>query len=55
FSMCRIAMFPLMYAAYLSQQTTAPSHIQALISIPINCHLSCALVLAPQIYWLSLM
>ena len=55
FAMCRVALFPLMYAAYLSQQTVAPSHIQALLTVPIRCHLSCLLVLAPQIYWLSLM
>lgn len=55
FAMCRVALFPLMYAAYLSQQTIAPSHIQALLSVPLRCHLSCLVVLAPQIYWLSLM
>ncbi|CAL4065544.1 unnamed protein product [Meganyctiphanes norvegica] len=55
FSMCRVALFPIMYAVYLSQQTKTPSHIQALIDIPIKCHLSCAVVLAPQLYWLNLM
>lgn len=55
FAMCRVAMFPVMYAVYLTQQTVAPSHIHALASIPIMCHLSCLLVLAPQIYWLGLM
>ncbi|KAK4328677.1 hypothetical protein Pmani_000924 [Petrolisthes manimaculis] len=55
FAMCRVAMFPVMYAVYLSQQTVAPSHIHALASIPIMCHLSCLLVLAPQIYWFGLM
>ena len=55
FSMCRVAMFPVMYTVYLSQQTRAPSHIHALASIPITCHLSCLLVLAPQIYWLNIM
>lgn len=55
FAMCRVAMFPVMYAVYLSQQTKAPSHIQALASIPVTCHLSCLLVLAPQLYWFSMM
>ncbi|XP_047475067.1 TLC domain-containing protein 3A-like [Penaeus chinensis] len=55
FAMCRIALFPIMYAAYLSQQTKAPTHIQALAKIPLTCHLSCLLVLAPQLYWLTLM
>lgn len=55
FAMCRVALFPIMYAVYLSQQTTAPSHIQALASIPMTCHLSCLLVLAPQLYWFGLM
>lgn len=55
FAMCRVAVFPLMYAAYLSQQTTAPTHIQALAFVPVRCHLSCLLVLAPQLYWLNIM
>ncbi|XP_076048478.1 TLC domain-containing protein 3A [Oratosquilla oratoria] len=55
FAMCRVAMFPLMYCVYLSQQTKAPSHIQALLNIPAQCHACCALVLAPQVYWLTLM
>lgn len=55
FAMCRVALFPIMYAAYLSQQTKAPTHIQALAKIPMTCHLSCLLVLTPQLYWLSLM
>ncbi|KAG7157920.1 TLC domain-containing protein 3A-like [Homarus americanus] len=55
FAMCRIALFPIMYAAYLSQQTSAPSHIHALASIPMTCHVWCLLVLAPQLYWLGLM
>ncbi|KAK8751153.1 hypothetical protein OTU49_013245 [Cherax quadricarinatus] len=55
FLICRIALFPVMYIAYLSQQTTASSHIDALLSIPLTCHLSCLLVLLPQIYWFGLM
>ncbi|KAG0715748.1 Protein FAM57A [Chionoecetes opilio] len=55
FAMCRVAMFPVMYAVYLSQQTRAPSHIHALAAIPITCHLSCLLVLAPQLYWFNMM
>lgn len=55
FAMCRVAMFPVMYAVYLSQQTHAPSHTHALAAIPVTCHLSCLLVLAPQLYWFSMM
>lgn len=55
FAMCRVAMFPVMYAVYLSQQTQATSHTHALATIPVTCHLSCLLVLAPQLYWFSMM
>ncbi|XP_069160663.1 TLC domain-containing protein 3A [Procambarus clarkii] len=55
FAICRIALFPIMYGIYLSQQTSAPSFIHALLTIPVTCHLSCLLVLAPQVYWLGVM
>ncbi|XP_078080942.1 ceramide synthase-like [Mustelus asterias] len=52
FFFCRILVFPFMYWAY-GRQYGIPAH-QVPFRIPFHCTLSNALLMAPQVYWLTL-
>ncbi|XP_048468307.1 TLC domain-containing protein 3A-like [Rhincodon typus] len=52
FFLCRILVFPYMYWAY-GKQYGIPAHLVP-FRIPLHCTLGNAMLLAPQVYWLSL-
>ncbi|XP_072795183.1 TLC domain-containing protein 3A isoform X1 [Vicugna pacos] len=53
FFSCRILLFPFMYWSYGRQQGL--SLLQVLFSIPYHCNVANAILIAPQIYWFSLL
>ncbi|XP_062071658.1 TLC domain-containing protein 3A isoform X1 [Lepus europaeus] len=53
FLSCRILLFPFMYWAYGQQQGL--SLIQVPFNIPFYCNVANAFLIAPQIYWFSLL
>ncbi|KAM6163666.1 TLC domain-containing protein 3A [Rhynchocyon petersi] len=53
FFLCRILLFPFMYWAYGLQQGL--SLIQVPFHIPFHCNVANAFLIAPQIYWFSLL
>ncbi|ELV11130.1 Protein FAM57A [Tupaia chinensis] len=53
FFCCRILLFPFMYWSYGQQQGI--SLIQVPFNIPFHCNLANAFLIAPQIYWFSLL
>ncbi|XP_043574277.1 ceramide synthase-like [Chiloscyllium plagiosum] len=52
FFLCRILVFPYMYWAY-GKQYGIPAHLVP-FHIPLHCTLGNAMLVAPQVYWLSL-
>ena len=56
FFVCRILLFPFMYYVFAVQQSQfhGISYADALSKIPVICTASCCLILAPQIYWFSI-
>lgn len=53
FLSCRILLFPFMYWSYGQQQGL--SLLQVPFSIPFYCNVANAFLIAPQIYWFSLL
>lgn len=53
FFSCRILLFPFMYWCYARQETL--SLLQVPFKIPFFCNVANAFLVAPQIYWFSLL
>lgn len=53
FLFCRILLFPFMYWSYGQQQGL--SLLQVPFRIPLLCNIANAVLIAPQIYWFSLL
>lgn len=53
FFSCRILLFPYMYWCYARQETL--SLLQVPFKIPFFCNVANAFLVAPQIYWFSLL
>ncbi|KAI9536707.1 Ceramide synthase [Dissostichus eleginoides] len=52
FFICRVLLFPYLYYAY-GRYASIPFHMVPL-SVPWHCNLGAALLMAPQLYWFSL-
>lgn len=52
FFLCRILLFPFMYAAY-ARQAGIPLYLVP-FRIPLHCNIANASLLAPQLYWFGL-
>lgn len=53
FFLCRILLFPFMYWSYGQQQGL--SLLRVPFHIPFHCNVANAFLIAPQIYWFSLL
>uniref|UniRef100_A0A673UFQ0 TLC domain-containing protein n=1 Tax=Suricata suricatta TaxID=37032 RepID=A0A673UFQ0_SURSU len=53
FLCCRILLFPFMYWSYGQQQGLSP--LQVPFNIPFYCNVANAFLIAPQVYWFSLL
>lgn len=53
FLLCRVLLFPFMYRAY-GRQVGLPLH-QVALHLPLQCTLGNLAILAPQLYWFSLL